>query len=121
MIDGDLYQLTKETLASIISCNPRPPMEDDDSGKRCTPRFTFVAPLEIFQELAPGSHKRFRVTTRDISRGGIGINCDKEFLVNEEVVLVMKHDGVQLASHARVVHCQQNESGYRIGLVWEFD
>ena len=121
MIDGDLYQLTEETLTSILACRPRPPMDDDDSNKRRTPRFQFVAPLEIFQELAPGSHKRFRVTTKDISLGGLGINCDKELLVNEEVVLVMKHDGIQFASHARVMNCQQEETGYRIGLIWKFD
>ena len=98
--------------------SPRPTMKE---YMRRTPRFPFVAPLNIFQEQTPGSHRQFLITTKDISLGGVGINCGKELLVNEQVILVMKHDGVRFASHARVVHCRQKEHGYRIGLLWELD
>jgi len=120
MLDTDLYQLTKEILASIMADGPFKTMAID-SGRRRVPRLPYLAPLNISQELTPGSERQFRVTAKDISLGGVGIICVIELQMNERVIIVLEHEGITLAGCARVVNCQQNESGYRIGLVWEFD
>ena len=120
MIDGDLYQLTKETLASIMAGSPFKTMAVD-SGRRSVPRSPYFGPLNISQEIAPGSDRQFHVTAKDISLGGVGIICGIKLKMNERVIIVLEHEGTTLASYARVVNCQLKEPGYRIGLVWDFD
>ena len=106
---------------AVVSLMPALKTMADVRGRRSVPRFPYFAPLDISQELAPGSNRQFRVTAKDISLGGVGINCGTEFSMNERLIVVLEHEGVFFANYARVVNCQQMEHGYRIGLVWEFD
>ena len=96
-------------------------ISDNYLGKRRGLRHEFQTHLDLFKETTDGSHRKFYIFGKDISADGIGVTCREKLREGEQVVIVLEHEGISLACHARVARCTETISGYQAGLVWAFD
>ena len=117
-MNTDLYQMTPEVLQKILAGAS---IADNYSGKRRELRHEFQTHLDLFKENTDGSHRKLYVAGKDISADGIGLTCREKLPEGEQVVIVLEHEGISLACHARVARCTETTRGYQAGLVWEFD
>ena len=89
------------------------------AGKRRTPRTTWNAALEVYVPKSAVGTAIHYATARDISAGGIGLQC-RQAIPDCTLVRICRA-GELTGVSAMVMHCTQSLTGYIIGLEFRFD
>ena len=89
------------------------------AGKRRTPRTTWHAALEVYVSKSAGRSVTHYATARDISEGGIGLQCRQA--IPDCTLVQICQAGELKGVWAMVMHCTRSLSGYIIGLEFCFD
>ncbi len=90
-------------------------VEDDVLNKRASPRIAWTVYVEVLGDAAEG--ERITGRTRDISEGGIGLQCRKP-IPDRTVVRVYRQDQGDPAEYVegRVMHSTMTIGGYKVGI-----
>jgi hypothetical protein len=113
---------TRQLVAEWVTKARHTGKMDVYSGKRDTPRYSWLAPLEITLDRPPELATQFCAAGRDISERGVGLLCRHQVPPETHIWLRPVDEGPDSSwAPARVVHCTQTVGGYVIGAVFAFD
>jgi hypothetical protein len=90
--------------------------KDPYLGKRRHPRYQWKMPVDMDVLSIDGSQCRLYAQTRDISEGGIGLECRQQLEPDSRVRIRL--EGQLEAIEGYVVHCTQGLGKYLVGVVF---
>lgn len=91
--------------------------EDTYTGKRCYPRVTWQVPVTLDILDGERAGECDYATSKDISKGGLGLRCRQSVPVRSFVRVVSDGDGQSV--YARVMHCTETVGGFFVGIEFQ--
>jgi hypothetical protein len=118
MIVDEVLELTRERIKSIVAEQPSPSTAVGDD-RRSGPRWPVGGLVELWDRAAAAGASGYG-TCREISEGGIGIQCSRSFEVGASVMLALHLPDVAMQGRGTVRYCAPCERGYSVGVEFGF-
>lgn len=109
-------EIKSEHCPSLLAGIVVPPPDAGESLlKRSCPRWAFAAPAELRYQALDGTRKTVECYVRDLSEGGIGLQCKEPVPVNARGEIFVFFEDRRFQDSVRVAHATRSIGSYKVG------
>ncbi len=116
----EICPISQKAIEELIQGRQREDNRLSKHERREAPRWPFPAPVELWLPNDDGSDDYLLATCENLSLGGMGIRCDLDLELNQEIGVAIHQPEVSFHGKAIVRHTTKLREDYYVGLQFVF-